>query len=590
MLNMLGTIAIEIGHGTINSSGLLDRGASGGNLHESELNLVVGLEIDRVLRQRGYKTFLNRTTEPGQMSLNTFYSQISEMNLLAGIAVHFNTGGGNGFEVYTQTCCNQYYKPHAPRCICRCDMRNESEEISHLIAKKMSSVTVLRDPNVPHIRNFTTNPTPNGENIRKLINSVPAPFAYCEFGFIDNPTDRGRFDTATKQRAFGKAAAEGIIEYLENKYDDCPTTGDSRYIINFASNGGTVTPTSAQTNTSGRLTSLPTPTRGGFVFNGWFTAASGGTRIDLNRVYTANTTIHAQWSAITVSFNPQSGTVSPTSAQTNTSGRLTSLPTPTRGGFVFNGWFTAASGGTRIDLNRVYTANTTIHAQWSAIIVTFNRNFTGAPANTTSTVNSTGRLASFPTNPTRAGFKFVGWFDTSSPSGGRPITVGTNGTVFVANATVFARWEVDGIHHVRNVGTGRYLDSFNPTGIPNGIVQAGMAVLLNSRLERDAFQRWDIWRPINSNLFIFLCTANHTVVVTNPNNAIISSTGGSNVNGNAVFALSNHQNGNLAIIPQDDGTIRITLGGTQALTDENGNAVWRTLSNSSNQLWRLERH
>ena len=73
---------------------------------------------------------------------------------------------------------------------------------------------------------------------------------------------------------------------------------------------------------------------------------------------------------ITVTFNANGGSVDPGSLKTDESGRLTSLPTPTRSGdYTFLGWFTAATGGTQIfagSEGTVFTANTTIYAHWQA--------------------------------------------------------------------------------------------------------------------------------------------------------------------------------------------------------------------------------
>ncbi len=67
------------------------------------------------------------------------------------------------------------------------------------------------------------------------------------------------------------------------------------YTVSFSANGGSVTPASATTGTNGKLASLPTPTRSGYNFSGWFTAASGGTAVTTNTVFTQNSTIYAQW-------------------------------------------------------------------------------------------------------------------------------------------------------------------------------------------------------------------------------------------------------------------------------------------------------
>ena len=47
-------------------------------------------------------------------------------------------------------------------------------------------------------------------------------------------------------------------------------------------------------------------------------------------------------------------------------GKLTSLPTATRSGsYSFDGWYTAASGGTQITTAYTFSADTTVHAHWT---------------------------------------------------------------------------------------------------------------------------------------------------------------------------------------------------------------------------------
>jgi uncharacterized protein (TIGR02145 family)/uncharacterized repeat protein (TIGR02543 family) len=162
-----------------------------------------------------------------------------------------------------------------------------------------------------------------------------------------------------------------------DKSDEDPDEGGGEvkasYTITFNANGGTVSPTSAKTDEDGILASLPTPTRSGYDFDGWYTAATGGTEVAESRVYTANTTIYAHWkeesvgSSYTITFDANDGTVSPTSAKTGDDGKLDSLPEPTRSGYVFDGWYTAAKGGTAVTESRVFSANTTIYARWAGI-------------------------------------------------------------------------------------------------------------------------------------------------------------------------------------------------------------------------------
>ncbi len=67
------------------------------------------------------------------------------------------------------------------------------------------------------------------------------------------------------------------------------------YTITFDANGGNCSTATATANTDGKLAVLPTATRSGYTFNGWFTAANGGTKVTTDTVFTADTTIYAQW-------------------------------------------------------------------------------------------------------------------------------------------------------------------------------------------------------------------------------------------------------------------------------------------------------
>ena len=70
------------------------------------------------------------------------------------------------------------------------------------------------------------------------------------------------------------------------------------YEITFDANGGQCDTTSMYTDTAGKLSTLPTPTRGGYTFDGWFTEQSGGMAVTAETVYNANTTLYAHWTAI----------------------------------------------------------------------------------------------------------------------------------------------------------------------------------------------------------------------------------------------------------------------------------------------------
>ena len=91
-------------------------------------------------------------------------------------------------------------------------------------------------------------------------------------------------------------AIQSLIQndaYVHTKAEQAPAT---EYTITFDANGGSVNPASAQT-TDGKLTALPQPSYAGHIFQGWFTAATGGTQVTTDTVFTADATIYAQWKA-----------------------------------------------------------------------------------------------------------------------------------------------------------------------------------------------------------------------------------------------------------------------------------------------------
>ena len=71
-----------------------------------------------------------------------------------------------------------------------------------------------------------------------------------------------------------------------------PTT---KYTLTYNANGGTVSPTSNSLKKGATLGTLPTPTRSGYTFNGWYTAANGGSKVGSSTTINGNMTIYAHW-------------------------------------------------------------------------------------------------------------------------------------------------------------------------------------------------------------------------------------------------------------------------------------------------------
>ena len=104
-----------------------------------------------------------------------------------------------------------------------------------------------------------------------------------------------------KEYSFCHAKAEEAAHVYGNDADTtCDTCGYIRtltHTITFDTNGGTVVgSTTAQTNTDGKLSSLPTATHfGSYFFDGWYTQRKGGTKITTDTVFSEDTTVYAHW-------------------------------------------------------------------------------------------------------------------------------------------------------------------------------------------------------------------------------------------------------------------------------------------------------
>jgi ubiquitin len=140
-------------------------------------------------------------------------------------------------------------------------------------------------------------------------------------------------------------------------------------VQNDGNGTASASPDSAAEGTPITLSAVP---NSGYQFKEW-QVVSGGVTIsgDDFTMPAVNVVIKAIFEPIpvtefTVTFNPNGGTVTPASAQTGADSKLSALPTPARSGsYSFDGWFTAASGGTQVTTETVFSENSTIYAHWT---------------------------------------------------------------------------------------------------------------------------------------------------------------------------------------------------------------------------------
>ena len=138
-------------------------------------------------------------------------------------------------------------------------------------------------------------------------------------------------------------------------------------IISFDVNGGSSIGT-ISIRIGQPLGALPEPTREGYTFLGWFTALEDGDAVTPETIVTNDMTIYARWAVntYTVTFNANGGEGGTTLSR-DYGLSLGSLPTPTREGYTFAGWWTATSGGTQITSSPTVTGNVIYYAHWQKL-------------------------------------------------------------------------------------------------------------------------------------------------------------------------------------------------------------------------------
>ncbi|MCX4365008.1 MAG: InlB B-repeat-containing protein [Bacilli bacterium] len=103
----------------------------------------------------------------------------------------------------------------------------------------------------------------------------------------DNAITKGQISTDNMQITF------------DNNYKQESNETVTKYTVTFNANGGTVDTSSIELIKNTTIGTLPTPTRTGYTFNGWFTEQTGGEQISSNTKVTDNKTIYARWTVKT---------------------------------------------------------------------------------------------------------------------------------------------------------------------------------------------------------------------------------------------------------------------------------------------------
>lgn len=227
--------------------------------------------------------------------------------------------------------------------------------------------------------------------------------------------------------------------------------------ITYDSRGGsTVVDGDTSTTNGASITTLPTiPVRSGYVFSGWFTSTNGGTQITAGSPHgqTSNFTLYARWTGnpLVVTYDSQGGSaVVNGDISTEVGGLINPLPSiPSRSGFTFDSWNTAANGS-GVNLGVVVpvisdgiahgqVSDFVVYAQWigNALNITYDTQGGGTVVDGDVTTASGSTITTLPTNPVLSGYTFNGWY-TSSSGGTQVTSSAPHGQI--NDFTLYAQW------------------------------------------------------------------------------------------------------------------------------------------------------
>lgn len=172
------------------------------------------------------------------------------------------------------------------------------------------------------------------------------------------------------------ATYEGNVITLTYKDASMRLLKKLNYSVSFNVDGGNAV--AAQTVLNGKCATKPAdPTRDGFVFVGWYADAEFKTAYAFGSTpVTADTTVYARWIAenvsgkeFTVQLSANYDGAAALDAVVTAGGKLFDLPTLTRDGYTFGGWwFSTESDGSKLshkyEEQMALSANTTLYALW----------------------------------------------------------------------------------------------------------------------------------------------------------------------------------------------------------------------------------
>ncbi|PLT48167.1 serine protease [Paenibacillus pasadenensis] len=183
----------------------------------------------------------------------------------------------------------------------------------------------------------------------------------------------------------------------------------NQYAVSFDSHGGSAVP-ALDVDHGGKVGKPSDPTRTGYTFGGWYTDAELKQAYDFDAEVTGELQLHARWTLnqYAVSFDSHGGSAVP-ALDVDHGGKVGKPSDPTRTGYTFGGWYTDAELKQAYDFNAAVTGPLELHAKWTLNQYAVSFDSHGGSSVAKLDVDH-GSKAVKPTDPTRTGYTFGGWY------------------------------------------------------------------------------------------------------------------------------------------------------------------------------------
>ena len=185
------------------------------------------------------------------------------------------------------------------------------------------------------------------------------------------------------------------------------------YTVTFDPNGGECDTISKVITYKDKYGDLPLATKKGYTFMGWYDDSSSYHKVTENTTFneTEDIVLYAKWKAnsYTLNFELNGGTCSSQNKQIFFDSSYGTLPTPSKEGYVFSGWYAEQQFINEVNENTIVEKNYNhkIYARWKKLYkITYNAN---GGTNTPKETIGNGEVNITDVIPTKDGYRFMGW-------------------------------------------------------------------------------------------------------------------------------------------------------------------------------------